>query len=54
MEMIMKFQKYAPHFEGPSQPEAAVKDVISVFEKANVANGDGGAFISHLGTKQWL
>ncbi|KAK5089760.1 hypothetical protein LTR70_006602 [Exophiala xenobiotica] len=49
-----KFQKYAPHFQGPMTPEESVKAVISVYEKASLANGDGGSFVSHLGTKQWL
>jgi hypothetical protein len=54
MALGMKFKQYAPHFNGPSTPESAVKDVILVFEKASVENGDGGAFVSHLGNKQWL
>ena len=49
-----KFQKYAPHFQGPMTPEASVKHMIPVYEKASLANGDGGSFVSHLGTKQWL
>ncbi|KAL2292450.1 hypothetical protein FJTKL_09421 [Diaporthe vaccinii] len=49
-----KFQQYAPHFKGPITPEESVKKVISVYEKASLANGDGGSFVSHLGTKQWL
>ena len=54
MVMFEKFKLYAPHFTGLSTPEAAVKDVISVFEKASLARGDGGSYVSHLGTKQWL
>lgn len=49
-----KFQQYAPHFKGPITAEESVKKVISVYEKASLANGDGGSFVSHLGTKQWL
>jgi hypothetical protein len=49
-----KFAKYAPHFKGPIQPEESAIAVLSVVEKASLANGDGGAFVSHLGTKQWL
>lgn len=52
--LTAKFQKYAPHFQGPITPEASVKAVISVYEKASLANGDGGSFVSHLGTKRWL
>jgi hypothetical protein len=54
MAMTAKFQQYAPHFKGPITPEESVKQVISVYEKASLANGDGGSFVSHLGTKQWL
>jgi NAD(P)-dependent dehydrogenase (short-subunit alcohol dehydrogenase family) len=49
-----KFAKYAPHFRGPAQPEDAVRDVLKVVEDANLEGGYGGAFISHLGNKQWL
>jgi len=53
-QIIQKMKNYAPHFMGPATPDAAVRDVISVWEKASVENGDGGSFISHLGTKKWL
>ncbi|RYP08519.1 hypothetical protein DL764_001850 [Monosporascus ibericus] len=52
--MMQKFQQYAPDFKGPTTPELAVKDVISVWEKASVENGDGGTYVSHKGNKQWL
>ena len=54
MGMFGKFQAYAPHFTGPSTPESSVKDMMSVIEKASIAAGDGGSFVSHLGNKQWL
>ncbi|GAP88448.1 putative short chain dehydrogenase [Rosellinia necatrix] len=54
MGLMGKFQQYAPHFKGPARPEDAVKAVISVWEKASIENGDGGAFVSHYGNKQWL
>ncbi|KAK4247293.1 hypothetical protein C7999DRAFT_41356 [Corynascus novoguineensis] len=53
-QLFMQYKQYAPHFTGPARPEDAVQDVISVWEKASVENGDGGAFVSHLGNKQWL
>jgi hypothetical protein len=52
--MLGTFAEYAPHFKGPSAPEPAVKDVISVMNKASVENGDGGSFVSHYGNQQWL
>ncbi|OAA80550.1 NAD(P)-binding domain protein [Akanthomyces lecanii RCEF 1005] len=48
------FAKYAPHFTGPDTPEASVKNVLRVISTASVETGHGGAFISHLGNKQWL
>ncbi|KAJ5570290.1 uncharacterized protein N7459_009720 [Penicillium hispanicum] len=53
-KMLAAFVEYAPDFKGPSPPESAVKDVISVIEKASVENGNGGTFVSHYGNKQWL
>jgi hypothetical protein len=52
--MISKFAAYAPHFKGPISAEESVNAVLSVAERASVEGGDGGAFISHLGNKQWL
>jgi NAD(P)-dependent dehydrogenase (short-subunit alcohol dehydrogenase family) len=53
--MSQKFAEYAPDFKGPITPEESVKAVLSVVEASSVANGDGGAFYSHLGKgKKWL
>ncbi|KAH8705765.1 hypothetical protein BGW36DRAFT_285335 [Talaromyces proteolyticus] len=52
--LVGKFSKYAPHFVRPLTPEESVTAVLSVSRKASIANGDGGAFVSHLGNKQWL
>jgi len=52
--IISKFAAYAPHFKGPISAEESIKAVMEVVEKASVDGGDGGAFISHLGNKQWL
>ncbi|KAH8886523.1 NAD(P)-binding protein [Thozetella sp. PMI_491] len=54
MELGAKFHAYAPHFTGPMSPEESVKQVLSVVGKASIEDGYGGAFISHLGNKQWL
>jgi NAD(P)-dependent dehydrogenase (short-subunit alcohol dehydrogenase family) len=53
-QLLEQYKRYAPHFSGPARPEDAVRDVISVWERASVENGDGGDFVSHLGNKQWL
>ncbi|OAL49451.1 short-chain dehydrogenase [Pyrenochaeta sp. DS3sAY3a] len=54
MAVAAKFKEYDPNWAGPGQPPDAVKAVLAVIEKASVANGDGGAFLSHHGNKHWL
>ncbi|KAJ5583048.1 hypothetical protein N7535_001668 [Penicillium sp. DV-2018c] len=49
-----KLAKYAPHFKGPIKPEGSVRHLRSTWGKASVEGGFGGAFISHLGNKQWM
>lgn len=49
-----KFEAYAPGNKGMLEPAEAVKDVLRVAESATLANGDGGAYLSHFGNKQWL
>ncbi|KAI1192841.1 NAD(P)-binding protein [Nemania serpens] len=53
-ELVGKFQQYQPNFQGPVPTEVAIKDVIRTWESASIEKGDGGAFVSHLGNKQWL
>ncbi|KAI1819498.1 NAD(P)-binding protein [Xylaria intraflava] len=52
--LMGKFQKYQPNFKGPVTPDVAIRDVINTWENASIERGDGGAFLSHLGSKQWL
>ncbi|KAI0879967.1 putative short chain dehydrogenase [Annulohypoxylon maeteangense] len=52
--IMEKFLKFAPHFKGADTPENSIPAVRSVWENASVEKGDGGAFLSHLGNKQWL
>jgi NAD(P)-dependent dehydrogenase (short-subunit alcohol dehydrogenase family) len=52
--MIESFQKYAPHFKGPITPQESAKAVLELIEKLSLSQGHAGAFLSHLGTKQWL
>ncbi|KAI1360744.1 putative short chain dehydrogenase [Xylaria arbuscula] len=49
-----KVTTYAPHFKGPISTEESIRHIRSVWEKASIENGDGGAFVSHLGNKQWV
>ena len=51
--MGIKFKDYAPHFQGPMKPEESVRMQLEVIDKATVETY-GGAFVSHLGNKQWL
>jgi NAD(P)-dependent dehydrogenase (short-subunit alcohol dehydrogenase family) len=52
--MGARFAAYAPHFTGAITPEESVKKVLSVISHASIDGGFAGAFISHLGNKQWL
>jgi len=52
--MGAKFAQYAPHFKGPITAEESIKAMLSVIESTSVEKGDGGAFLSHHGDKQWL
>ncbi|KAM0330606.1 hypothetical protein ACHAQA_003555 [Verticillium albo-atrum] len=53
MELGAKFNDYAPGFR-PLSPKESVLDVMKVIHGSSLENGRGGAFISHLGSKQWL
>jgi NAD(P)-dependent dehydrogenase (short-subunit alcohol dehydrogenase family) len=47
------FQDYAPNFKGPVTAEQSVEMCLKVIEGATVQT-HGGAFVSHLGNRQWL
>ncbi|RAH41255.1 NAD(P)-binding protein [Aspergillus brunneoviolaceus CBS 621.78] len=51
--MVAKLQAYAPHFSSPMTMEDSVRWQLEVIENATVET-HGGAFVSHLGNKQWL
>jgi hypothetical protein len=52
--LLEKFKTYAPDFKGPDSPPESVKAVLSVVEKCSIDNGDGGAYLSHFGNRQWV
>lgn len=52
--MFQKFQEWAPHFQGPAQPEDSIRDMLATIRRASIADGFGGGFVSHHGDKQWL
>ncbi|KNG46953.1 NAD(P)-binding protein [Stemphylium lycopersici] len=55
MVMSEKFVKYQPEFKGPISVNESVNAVLSMVEKSSVAEGDGGAFYSHLGKGElWI
>lgn len=53
-KLFQKFQTYAPDFKGPAKAEDAIRDVLATIRRASIADGFGGAFVSHNGDKQWL
>jgi hypothetical protein len=48
-----KLINYAPEFKGPTRPEDAARDVLNFVENAKLTDGLAGAFVSHLGNKNW-
>ncbi|KFA50016.1 hypothetical protein S40293_05959 [Stachybotrys chartarum IBT 40293] len=51
---LEKVAHYAPDFKGLVPVEEAIPIIRSTWEKISIDTGFGGAFISHLGNKQWL
>lgn len=49
-----KMAEYAPDFKGPVQVDEAVRTNMLLWEKVSIESGYSGAFVSHLGNKQWL
>lgn len=51
-EMGAKFASIYPHFKGPITPAQSVPLMKKVID--NMTIEDSGAFLSHLGSKEWL
>ncbi|OBT42028.1 hypothetical protein VE00_07422 [Pseudogymnoascus sp. WSF 3629] len=51
-EMGAKFASIYPHFKGPITPAQSVPLMKKVID--NMTTEDSGAFLSHLGSKEWL
>ncbi|RYP89997.1 hypothetical protein DL770_003900 [Monosporascus sp. CRB-9-2] len=49
-----KLTAYAPDFKGPVPVDEAVRNVRSVWGKASIDSGFGGAFVSHFGNNKWV
>ena len=50
--MAQKFQSLYPNFKGPITAADSVAMQNQVIQKVTLE--DSGAFLSHLGSKQWL
>jgi len=53
-ELGKKLASIAPHFKGPITAEESITAMLKVIGESSVEKGQGGAFISHFGNKQWL
>lgn len=51
-EMGAEFSRVYPHFNGPMSPAQSVPLQKKVID--NMTIEDSGAFLSHLGSKEWL
>lgn len=51
-EMGAIFSSLYPHFNGPISPAQSVPLMKNVIDNMTVE--DSGAFLSHLGSKEWL
>ena len=51
-EMVGKFKRYAPEWDGAITPETAVRLVRDVIDKAKPE--DSGALLSQFGNDRWL
>ncbi|KAJ4380187.1 hypothetical protein N0V86_004496 [Didymella sp. IMI 355093] len=46
--------KYAPNFKGFTPVDEAGRVNIATWKRISIQEGYGGAFVSHLGNKQWV
>lgn len=51
---IQDLRKLMPDWAGPLTPLESAEMCIKVTKDFSLEKGNGGAFVSHLGTKQWL
>jgi len=52
MKMVGSFKKVYPDWKGPMEPPESVRLMLGVLD--NATPNENGAFLSHLGNKQWL
>ena len=53
-DMASKFAAYAQHATAPITTQESVSLMLNLFERSSIEKGNGGAFVSHFGNKQWL
>lgn len=53
-QTVQNLKAAMPHWTGPSTPTEAAGQVLKVVYDFSLEKGNGGAFVSHFGTKQWL
>lgn len=53
-DMASKFAAYAQHATAPITPQESVSLMLDLFERSSIEKGNGGAFVSQYGNKQWL
>lgn len=53
-KVIKTLQAAMPHWSGPLTPVESAEMVLKVLYDFSLEKGNGGAFVSHFGTKQWL
>jgi NAD(P)-dependent dehydrogenase (short-subunit alcohol dehydrogenase family) len=53
-KVIKTLQAAMPHWPGPLTPVESAEMVLKVLHDFSLEKGNGGAFVSHFGNKQWL
>lgn len=53
-ETVKNLKAAMPHWTGPLKPTESAEMVLNVIYDFSLEKGNGGAFVSHFGTKQWL
>lgn len=49
-----QFAQIGPAFKGPQLAEVPVKNILNLMDRADLASGYGGMFLSNMGLQKWL
>jgi len=52
--LVEKFKAYTPNLTPPNSPEGAADGIMKLVYQSSLEKGNGGSFISHNGTQNWL